>query len=297
MSVTVATAVANSLSGVSAHYDLFTRLRAIAAAELWVELEVNTASATKWVIWKAPGYSGTEEIFMGIKTNQSIPSDYYNFQVTAFIGYVPGNSYETQPGYTTKGVPLWDQAIPFTCICNAQRMAFHARIQNTDVSFYIGKFLPYATPGQFPYPMLVSGMIAGMTTLRYSDVSSISMGYKGNTALSFRDTQGIWHNPIVYPFLETSAGSFPRIILRNTNNTDAVAAGDYGLYPLLLIDSTEGWGAAATGNIYGELDGLFFISGFDNATTNVVSIELMNYHVFRDSTRTGFKDYAAMRMN
>lgn len=310
MALTIATA--------SDHYDLVARIRTAASAQSWTELLVDTTSANHLIIWQAPGFSGTEQIFMGIRTNQDVTADYYNIEVFSLIGYVPGNSYNTQPGYKSYGVPLWNHAIPFWLEVNPQRLVCVAIVQNVDMSFGVGKMFPYATPGQFPYPIVVFGMCPGPTIYRYSTTASdFTMGIRGwhivpgyawvgNISMRFIDgTQVI---PEVYPY-NLSLGGTPFVggtpyapFLRNTNTSDIVATGDYGIYPLILTDLVPANTVTimgATGNLYGDLDGIFYIAGFNNATSNIITdtATSITYLVFRDGVKTSFNDYCALRLN
>lgn len=234
------------------------------------------------VIWKAPGLSGLEEIFFGIKTYQSIASDYYNFKIGAFTGYVPGNSFETQAGNSTiLGIPLWNQVIPYTLVANGQRLIIHAKVETMYETAYLGKYLPYATPVQYPYPVIAAGMLTSASATRYSDTSYVAW-FKGNrNNFRLRHVDGIWKTP-------DSNYSVVVKQLRNTNSDSDVTDGYYGLHSIVLSDSTP--------NVYGELDGLYYISGYNNAVENTIVVDGITYLVSRDAWRTGFNDYIALRL-
>ncbi|STZ08603.1 Uncharacterised protein [Moraxella caprae] len=55
--------------------------------------------------------------------------------------------------------------------------------------------------------------------------------------------------------------------------------------PIILTDKD---------GIYGELDGVRFVSGFDNVTENTCGDEWV---VLQDVGRTGFNDYIALKMD
>jgi hypothetical protein len=52
-----------------------------------------------------------------------------------------------------------------------------------------------------------------------------------------------------------------------------------------------------TQNLFGALDGIYFITGFDNTVENTVTINGVTYVVIQDVWRTGFPDYYAIRMD
>jgi hypothetical protein len=234
------------------------------------------------VIWKAPGLSGLEEIYFGIKTYQSISADYYNFKIGVFTGYVPGNSFETQPGVQgPMGVPLWNHNTPYWMAANGQRLIVFAKIENVYESFYMGKYLPYAIPSQYPYPVFCGGSLSTATATRYSD-SSHQSWFKGTLANSrLRHVDGLWKTPDFHPCAGTH-------VLRNSNADSDVAEGYYSLNAITLSDSTP--------NVYGELDGVYFISGYNNAVENTGTYDSKPYVVMRNIWRTDFTDYVALRL-
>jgi hypothetical protein len=235
------------------------------------------------VIWKAPGLSGTEEIFCGIKAYHSTADDYYNFKIGCFTGYVPLNSFETQAGHSNiMGVPLWNQTTAYWLQTDGQHLFCVAKIENIYESFGFGKYLPYATPSQYPYPVFCMGGLTSATATRYSDTSHVS-GFKGaRSNFQIRTAAGAWINPDVYPYMGTRQ-------LRNTITASTTDDGYYGLHAIVLSDSAP--------NVYGELDNLSYISGFNNAVENtVVDADSKTHVVLRDVWRTGFNDYIAMKL-
>lgn len=237
------------------------------------------------IIWKAPGLSGVQEIFTGVTTYKSVTSDYYNLSVAGFTGYVPGNTFSAQPGFSgLSSACAWNQPIPYWLVANGQRAILFWKIQNTYDSIHLGHFLPYGTPLQYPYPLLIGGSLAGAPATRYSDTSRIAW-WKGNhTGLKMRFVSGSWLNPKVHQYHNIAAN----IYLRNTGPSMASADGYYAIRRLALNDDN---------NIYGEVDGLMHIPGFNNAVENTLSISGTPYVVLRDMVRTGFHDYCALRLS
>lgn len=244
----------------------------------------------KVVLLQAPGLAAADQIFYGMKVYKSVASDYYNMQINAFTGYVPGNLFEAQPGNsmgagsTGIGVTLWNQSIPYWLNGDGQHFSCVAKIQNSYVAFGTGFLLKYATFSQWPYPMYVFGNLASSSATRYSDVNWVS-GWKGNRAnLRLRDAAGAWLTPRCLPYENTQN-------IRNTVNLSGTATGYYGLHPIELSDTT------GTGNVYGMMDGLFYVSGFNNAAENTETPSGGVAHVVvRDGTKTGNNDYIAIKM-
>lgn len=268
--------------GVLAHYKMLETIRDFASANGWTVLRYDTVPADRELILKGVGYTGEEEIFVGFRTYQNAAADYYNLVAAAFTGYVPGNTFDTQPGAMISGVPAHNNRIDYWLTLNPQRIALAMKV-GTPVyeSCYVGKFLPYARPSQYPYPVIAAGMLNGASASRFSDTAH-SMSYKGARAnMRMRFNDGVWRQPECYPWNNA------RLAGGTTQQRDT--GGVYPLTPIVLSDATSG--------LFGELDGLFHISGFDNATENTVEIDETTYVVVQDVWRTGFNDYYALRMD
>lgn len=249
------------------------------AGEAWVAERWDTSGSDHELIVRGPGVSGTEEIFAGIKTYQDSPGDYYNWQIAGFTGYVSGNSFETQPGTSGgKGVPLWNQSIPYWITANGNAFALAAKIETVYETCAAGRFLAYATPGQYPYPLFVAGMLTTASATRYSDTAH-TMPWRGGAGnLQFRFVDGSWKTPSVWPWSNSEISSYP---LRDTG-------GEYPMLPVIMY---------LTDNIYGELDGVYHVSGYNQAVENIVQYGGDDYVVIHDVYRTGFSDYFTLRLD
>lgn len=264
--------------GVLAHYKMLEKIKDFASANGWQVLRYDAASSNREVILKGAGLSGTEEIFVGFRTYQDVSADYYNLVAAAFTGYVPGNSFDTQPGVMLSGVPAHNNRIDYWLTLNGQRIALAMKV-GTPVyeSCYVGKFLPYATPSQYPYPIICAGMLSGVTPTRFSDPSH-SIPYKGNRAnLRMRFNDGVWKVVECWPW--NSDPLVGRAQVRDTGS-------NYSALPVVLNDAN---------GLYGELDGIFAISGFNNAVENTAAGG--GLVVIQDVGRTDFNDYFAMRLD
>lgn len=268
--------------GTLAHYKMLEKIRDVAVASgFWEVMRYDTSKADRELILKGEGYTGTEEIYVGVRTYQDASADYYNLCVATFTGYVPSNTFDTQPGVRLSGVPAHNQRIDYWLTVNPQRIACCMKV-GTPVyeHFYIGKFFPYARPSQYPYPIVCAGMLNGAETTRYSDTSH-SMPYKGKCAnLGMRFNTGVYLEPETHPWNNTNlAGkTSAETQLRDTNDS-------YPLLPIILNDAN---------GIYGELDGIRYVSGFNNVVENTCGPDWV---VLQDVSRTGFIDYIALKLD
>lgn len=268
----------------SAHYALLARVRTfvetlLPVAERWTVLESDVSTDDHWVIWEAPGLSGTDSVFLGMKTYQDVGYDYYNLTVAVFTGWVDGNSFETQTGAYRRSLSLWNQDTPYWLRADGQGISLFAKIESSYQSLFIGKCLPYATPSQFPYPICIGAMFDAGAATRYSESTAVSW-FKGGQ-FYIRDLTGTFLTPDMLPYYGTET-------LRNTNDDAAVAEGVYALHPVIITTGDD---------VFGELDGVYFISGFNNNVENTLVIDSVNYIVMRNGTETGYKDYIALRLD
>jgi hypothetical protein len=263
-----------------AHWQMLAKIKALAEANGWTTLRYLTPSdgSNRELILKGVGLSGDQEIFIGFRSYHSVSADYYNLSTAGFTGYVDGNTFTAQPGYIESGIPAHNQRIDYWVAVNAQRVALSMKVGTPVYEHgYAGYFLPYATPGQYPYPLVVGGMLNGVPATRYSDTSH-SMYAKGARAnMRMRFVDGTWLQPSCTPW---SLGG----LSTSLRDTDSI----YPLMPIVLND---------TSNVYGELDGVRQISGFNNVTENTVDVGGVTHVVLQDVARTGFNDYLALEMS
>lgn len=284
-----------------AHWQMLAKIKELAEANGWTTLRYLTPSdgSNRELILKGVGLSGDQEIFIGFRSYHSVSADYYNLSAAGFTGYVAGNTFDTQPGYTESGVPGHNQRIDYWIALDAAGIHFGLKV-GTPVYEHggAGYFSPYATPGQYPYPLYVAGMLTGIPATRYSDTAH-SMPWKGNRAgLKIRFVDGTWKQPSVWPWNNSKLTT-----LRDTGD-------DYPLMPLILNDAS---------NIYGELPGLHYVSGFNNVTETIIQVGGtpvaddaswtsaeraaaiiaaggQSHVVLQDVGRTGFSDYVALEL-
>lgn len=258
--------------GDDCHYKLLGIIKTLAEANGWTALRYVNTGLNRELILKGVGLSGTEEIFIGWKTYQDAGGDYYNLNCATFVGYVDANSFETQPGGKFSGCPAHNNAITYFISANAQRITACLKV-GTPVyeHFYLGKLFPYARPGEYPSPLVAAGMFNGPEIKRFSDTVQ-NFPYFGkqqnNSYLFLRDQAGNWNTQYHYPF--SNGASLTNALAGNQGSNTLVPADvHYQLEPIILQESG---GSSAPRNIFGELDGVYFCSGFNNGVENVVQM-------------------------
>lgn len=259
---------------------------AAAAGIAYDVLRYDTSGTNHELIMKAHGLDGLQEIYWGIRTYHDVGADYYNLLGGVFTGYVPGNSFDTQPGAALVGCPAHNNRIDYWLTLNGQRVVLAMKV-GTPVyeHLYLGKMLPYARPSQYPYPVIAGGMLVGAAATRFSDTTH-DFYLRGNSARGQLRTPGGWINMFCYPwgnaFLTGTSTSSTQLQARDTG-------AEYPLLPVEIHDNSA--------NLYGQLDGIYHVSGFNNAVENTLVIGGVTHVVMQSVSRTGHADYYAMRLD
>lgn len=132
------------------------------------------------VILKARGNSGTEAIYTGIRCEYEAAAGWYNLFMNGYTGFDPNEqSWFKQPGalngygaqYTcaVPMVPCWDTTMPYWFVASGRSFRFAVKVSTSYEGGYLGYILPYATPGQFPYPLAVGGSLVPNSTSRSAE--------------------------------------------------------------------------------------------------------------------------------
>jgi hypothetical protein len=295
--------------------DLLDRLRQFLAMDLlpagerWQPLRWTADAVSQELILKAPGLAGTDEIYCGIRSYESSTSGYYLWDGNGYIGFNAANTFTAQPGAIAGWLPmmsLWNAAIPYWFVASGRRVVVVAKISTVYQAMYLGFIRPWATPGQYPYPLLVGGAMTGQRGRNYSVTSPNHRHFtdpgedtqnNANTACMLRGPSGAW-----LPFQNSYTSSAevrydgPRPLWPTNygalSNLREAPNGRYVLMPIVLTQ----YNAVADHDLFGELDGCYWVSGFNNAAENIVTVGGIDHLVVQNVYRTSVRDYWALRL-
>ena len=263
-------------SGVATDYlDLLNRLKAfvtqemLPASERWQVLRWNPGPPAELVL-QGPGLAGSDTIRGGILSEAG--SDYGNWKVRGFTGWNSAQTFDGQYQASAACYALLMQsAMPYWLVASGRRIVMVVKTGTYYEMLYLGLFLPYATPGQYPYPLLVGASYNN--AYRWSNNDSyrhhLPKGI-GNSGVYYLPG-GEWKN-VSYPW----PGSWGQ-------NARPCPDGSYPLLPLVLAG-------------LGEMDGCYAVPGFGNAAENLVRVGGIDHLVVQDVFRTGYGDYWALRL-
>lgn len=295
-------------SGTATDYrDLLRRLRQfltadmLPAAERWVEMRWDEQAATQELILKGPGLSGTDEIYIGIRSYEDAAQGWYWWDLHGLTGYVSGAPFTSQPGIISDypaGLSLWQYAIPYWFIANGRRVIIVAKVGTAYENAYLGFMLPYAMPSEHFYPMFVGGSItaySGRLRSRTDDGhrsffhTRYYLDNKNCAALIWM--AGAWERVVNnVSSLDTKPYPYCMIGVKDWGTT---LAGDYVLIPMQYLRFSY---SGDSKHSFGALDGVYWVSGMNNAAENVITMSSEQYFVTQNVFRTGFEEYAAIRL-
>lgn len=261
------------------------------AGEAWVE---QRWSAGTELILQGLGTAGTDEIYVGINAYEDIGQDYYNWDLRGYIGYQAGKAFDDQPGVSGACYcHLWDSAIPYWFVVNGRRIIWVAKVSTVYQAGYLGLFLPYGTPSQYPYPLIVGGN-GSSSTRRWSatDTDHRHFADPGEYGLRLLYVDGTWQLFANYYGSEqwSNAGRYTWPWRHDLSDFRDAPDGSYPILPALLIMNDP------ANNIFGELDGVYWTSGFGAAAEDLIQIGATNYLVVQNVYHTNAEDYWALKL-
>lgn len=254
----------------------------LAEGQEWEVLSYDGAEVDTELYLRGQGLAGDDNIYVGLRAYEVAAQDTFNIACRGFIGFLDGATWDTQPGAgPERGVTAWDQQIPYWIAADGRRFIMGYRVSTVDQILHAGLLTPYATPLQYPLPLMVAGTMTGALEIRWSSTDTdhrfFTHGGSG-TLRPLRYVEGTWLTDLdTYPF--------------SLNGIFRETYGDY--YPLLPVVFSRSTGPA----VLGEVDGLYWISGFAQASGNTITIDGDDYIVFQNVFRTGINNYLAMRLS
>lgn len=262
----------------------------------------------------APGVDGTQEIFYTGWTYTDTGTDIYNACLqgvefwhdrTLDVTAIPGSS-------GPKWWYLGKVPIAYWIVVNGGRLIVVTRISSIYQFIYHGFGLPYETPDVHRHPLVVAG-VSSEQTYRYDATGNLQlrnpsdpMRSSSGSSMSARMPDGGWgdfanrvsqsSNPDgsgagvaygkVWPWVFDEAGNYMPTDWRN--NIDGTAP----TLPAVLF-----WPAEGSRHPWGELDGVYWTSGFDNSPEAILRDGAIDLLVVTNVYRTGLNHFTAIALD
>jgi len=279
-------------------------------AQAWTAMR-NVAGEA---ILRGPGLTGTDQIFVGMKSFSDAGADYYNWVLSAFTGFDAGLAFEAQPGAHHTGwgsnqsgpiLTLQNAAMRYWLSANGRWICLVVQVGTVYVSAILGFALtPYASPGQWPYPMVLGAnqawsgalTLAANTSLRWSYTgdenrawfaSGSGLGRSGQLRVRLND--GTWWS--FGPTYATGRGAIYPLAngaLDLRPNLD----GTYQRFPLILSRATT----SGEVDTLGQFDQVNWVTGHGNAAENTHTESADTWLAVPNVFRATKADYAAFKL-
>jgi hypothetical protein len=295
-------------------------------------------------ILKGVGMSGTDEIFVGVRSEYDAASGWYNLFMNGYTGYDANEqSWFNQPGalngpaaqypMAVPMVPCWNTLMPYLFVATGRSFRFMVKVSTSYEGGYAGFFLPYATPQQYPYPLTVGGSLVPVNASRssewrYSAVDARHGVYPGPGASNVPNSEGLWatlytRSPdgewIYFANRPGSAGATESILgpTQSSSSPYTPSGGWRSVWPHCMNDQwTTGKRAyreclgggymlqpcilmqrAPYTAVFGELEGTYIISGYQNAPENGTVYDGKYFLITQNAYRSTVHEFWALSID
>ena len=270
-----------------AHYKFLDVVRNFAVANGWQQILYDGTSANRYVFLRGPGLTGNDPVWVGIDTYQSVSAGYYNIAVACANGYLSSQDYYNQPQMKRIGVPLFYDRVDYWIHVNARRIVFVCKVaQGYYEHGYMGRFIPYASALQLPYPAFVGGMFGYnspdgsdiLQTQNYSYTSYHEVPYIGN---QYRSGVSGSYNGQVYSSFNNKWECCEKLTLGYLGIKTQGIKPIYNIDLDIIYQSSSNYQRLPAG-LYGTLDGVYMInSDYDEIyAEDTISIDGVDYIAF-----------------
>lgn len=266
---------------------------------------------------RGPGLTGTDNIYCGLQTLEDPGADTYNLQFWGHAGFSATLAQRGQPLTSPDAyVLLWNQPMTYWVVGNGRRWMIAVKVATVYSTAYCGLFLPYGTPSEYPFPMMVAGI--ALSNQRWSSEDQrnrffASPGY--NTFWTYYpdniwrrirnyDNNSTYYDPeygndvdaggYVFPTRAYDSGIFSSPDDDDVTNTaDKCFDGSYLMRDLTVMSSAAGGPYHA---MMGVIDGAYWVPGRENSSENIITKDGVDYLVVQNLFRNGFRDYMTLRL-
>jgi len=295
----------------------------IMGTELWEVLDFDTdfdGDGGYRAYFKGPGSGGTDEIYIGIMTEENSTTPYYNWILGGFTGWIISETFYGQQGArsgSSTKLPrmlLDNQSMKYWFFANGRRIMGVLRVGTIYAPFYMGFPLIYGVPSAFPYPLVIGGSSAYSSTLSHRQFSSTNPTHRGfpdgfisgsDATAALMVLSGIWASfgnytgdnehsvyskNCVWPGNYSETNQSQEYSNRVMWWGDPTPDGAHPLFPLILCQET------GSHNILGELQGIYHVHGDGVVSEDDISYGGGAYKVFQNTYHTGAHNFFAMKL-
>ncbi len=251
------------------------------------------------LIWHGLG-NGSEAFYQGIRITETPASQIWNFILRGYTGFSPTADWDTMPGVGPQVFTAqWNNDMEYWFVFNSRRYVGVWVVSTTMHMLYQGAILPFASPGEWPFPNAYFGEkddeeAWNSTATQYAH----GVHFPDEANGYIRDVAGIWltadNTTLDINFQEGIRGTInaANAIWDNHENFDS---GDHQLMPMTYVTS-RGTGTPLLSEAHGVADGCFQVTGFNNSPQTILSVGGTDHLVVNDIFQVEREDFWALRL-
>jgi len=299
---------------------LTTNSELVAANQQWESLKDNTTQPYSLSttpdsnghllhrFFKGKGLGGQDSIIVPMILRQNVDSNYYTLSAYPARAYdrtkavdmqfVSTNGYDTYPACMS----IWQTTMKYWFIANGRRFIIIAKVANRYVSMYCGLFLPSGTDTEYSYPLYIGGNHGTDGTPYTYEATSNQRSFFNPQANDSNYPRSSAY--LIVPSGELACGdnydgsSFSSNVTHQFktypyNNNHYLTKTIDGQYLLLPIDIVQD---KPVMQHLGWLDGVFYVSGFENSPENIVQVAGVDYICIPAVVQNDYNNYAAIAL-
>jgi hypothetical protein len=287
------------------------------------------------VVLQGPGVSGTDEILIGLRLEETAPGDSWRLNIVGMTGVIVSATEYDQHVNVSPAVGLLLDINPMTYwfTASGRRFIVVVKIATVFECAYAGFILPYGNPVEYPYPVFVGGtcnvdqdepILTWRSTtdahaaFPFADYDLPTLGLSSFEPGAYMlDPAGEWHNAVGMSGRgDRDTVIAPRNYGADQDPDEAFAvradfsiAGDLNIgYETIRYNMGKAYGGAYAltpftiiqttpqSQTYGVLDGVLNCPGEGNSSENIVTISAVDYLVVQNIFRTGLGEYMTVKL-
>jgi hypothetical protein len=300
--------------------DLLTKLRdfltadatLVAAGENWSLLKEDASLATyamtgindptytgtfRDLYLRGPGLAATDNVYVNIRQYQNSGASLYNWMLSGATGFDTNDNWEEQEGIgiqssVVPSFPLSNSSIDYIFVANGRRFIVVVTISGDTYFCYCGLIVPYATPSEYPYPLLIAGTSGSLSNnVTSSDVQNIT-DYTETPLAMLRLDSAIWQKMDTTESAGFLVWPWSEVALSGLWNTYGNLDGSFNVVPGVLYSSQY------LGSVHGELEGVYYVPKggvVDLTAGDTITIGSDVYFVLQNGQRTVEGEYCAIK--
>lgn len=144
--------------------DLLAKLRTFALAQGWVSEAYTTGAGVDdpdYLYLRGPGVTTSEKVHINIATYAEDINNIYCWELYGATAYDSGTPMTSQPGTSPPNVIFLcaDTTITYWFYVNDRRIMLMTKVGTRYYGAYMGFFLPWGSPADYPFPLYISGNV------------------------------------------------------------------------------------------------------------------------------------------